>query len=72
MPFSQEEWIANRMMLLNDVESWIAQAFRGGGLTTLLKKIQQHGGLDAFKRQWFNLVEKGYASSLVYYFELLL
>jgi hypothetical protein len=44
----------------------------GGGLTTLLKKIQQHGGLDAFKRQWFNLVEKGYASSLVYYFELLL
>jgi ribosomal protein L37AE/L43A len=36
------------------------------------KKTQQHGGLDAFKRQWFNLVEKGYASSLVYYFELLL
>ena len=27
-PFSQDEWIANRMMLFNDVESWIALVSR--------------------------------------------
>lgn len=62
-PISQEEWLSNRMMILNDVESWVQTGFRGRAI--LLMTIQQHGGLDAFKRRWINLVDEGHAANVL-------
>ena len=35
------------------------------GARNLVEKDPMHGGLDAFKRRWSNLVEKGHASSIL-------
>lgn len=62
-PICHEEWLSNRMMMLNIVESWVKAGFEPRAI--LLKTIEQHGGLDAFKRTWSNLVERGHKASVL-------
>jgi len=57
IPVSPEEFLYDRVGSLSLIDSWVKQGFEAR--STLLKKTQQQGGLDAFKRQWLACIERG-------------